>query len=325
MKQTIKFQRVSLFRRICSIIFDGIIAVCLFVILFAFVSQPIISSTTSYDETYEKYNNELVSTHLYLYYEENQAVSLISGNYDKYLLEFYNDNDFNYDYEDYYELKYEKSNINPSLDSKEVPLFIYDEDNDTFLENVYVLDKDGNFTSEIDEEKKIKVNEFYKNLLNELNAKILNQEKILEYTQKLTALTMLMFFIAIIPTIIILYLLIPLLIKDGTTMGKKMLQMRVIDAKSGKDASKFQLLIRFVFFALINVVLGIFTYGLTIVFSIIMMFIFKTRQTLHDLVSGTMVVCNSFSESEKISQNEIIEITFDDGRKEEVNEEAVEE
>ena len=42
-------------------------------------------------------------------------------------------------------------------------------------------------------------------------------------------------------------------------------------------------------------------------------------------MSGTMVVCNSFSESEKISQNEIIEITFDDGRKEEVNEEAVEE
>ena len=56
MRQTIQFQRVSLFRRICSIIFDGIIAVCLFVLLFACLGQPIVSSTTSYEETYTKYN-----------------------------------------------------------------------------------------------------------------------------------------------------------------------------------------------------------------------------------------------------------------------------
>ena len=58
MKQTIKFQRVSLFRRICSIIFDGIIAVCLFVVLLACVSQPIITETTNYNQIYEKYNEE---------------------------------------------------------------------------------------------------------------------------------------------------------------------------------------------------------------------------------------------------------------------------
>ena len=117
-----------------------------------------------------------------------------------------------------------------------------------------------------------------------------------------------------------------MLIKDGTTMGKKMLQMRVIDAKTGKDATKFQLFMRFVFFTLINVMLGIFTYGLSIFASIIMMFINKNRQTIHDVIAGTIVVCSNFGEREKVEQNEIIEITFDDGiesidsKKEEVKE-----
>ena len=88
MKQTIKFQRVSLFRRICSILFDGIIAVCLFVLLFACVGQPIVSSVTNYNETYKKYNNELVATNLYVYYEENDAVSVISNNHNKKINDF---------------------------------------------------------------------------------------------------------------------------------------------------------------------------------------------------------------------------------------------
>ena len=122
-----------------------------------------------------------------------------------------------------------------------------------------------------------------------------------------------MFFIAIIPTVLVIYLLIPLLNKDGTTIGKKMLQMRVIDSKTGKNASKFQLLIRFTFFALINVVLGYFTYSISIFISILMMFFNKQRQTIHDVVSSTMIVCNSFGEQEKVNEEDVIKITYDDG------------
>lgn len=310
MKQTIRFQRVSLFRRICSIIFDGIIAVCLFVLLFACVSQPIISSATEYDQTYEKYNQELEDTSLFVYYEENQAVSIISTNYDKNLLNFIDyiddnnlvfklDDESVFNYESYYKMKYDVSNINPEY--KEEPIFIYDETNDWFIDN--------------SESENVKV--FYQSLVNDLGNEILEQEKILGYTQKLTAYTMLMFFIAIIPTILILYLLVPLISKDGSTIGKIMLQMRVIDGKSGKKANKFQLFIRFIFFALIDIVLAIFTYGLTIFISIIMMFFYKTRQTVHDVIAGTIVVRNTYSEQDKIEPNEIISITYDDGIKEE--------
>lgn len=312
MKQTIKFQRVSLFRRICSIIFDGIIAVCLFVVLLACVSQPIITETTDYNQIYEKYNEELMSTHLYLYYEENDAVSLISSNFDDKLTKFYNEEKLGYTSEDYYKVKYLVSDIYPENEGD--ILFIYNKDTDVFTENIYKVDQDGNFTTEIDSKKQALVKTFYQEHVNKLAQEVLNQEVVLGYTQKLTAYTILMFLIAVIPAILILYLLVPMLIKDGTTMGKKMLQMRVIDAKTGKDATKFQQFIRFVFFALINVMLGIFTYGLSIFVSIIMIFMSKNRQTIHDVIAGTFVVCSNFGEREKVDQNEIIEITFDDGK-----------
>ena len=48
-----------------------------------------------------------------------------------------------------------------------------------------------------------------------------------------------------------------------------------------------------------------------------MMFIYKTRQTIHDVISNTMVVCNRFSEQDKVSDSEIILISYDDGIEEE--------
>ena len=44
------------------------------------------------------------------------------------------------------------------------------------------------------------------------------------------------------------------------------------------------------------------------------MFMNKNRQTIHDVIAGTIVVCSNFGEREKVDQNEIIEITFDDGK-----------
>ena len=327
MRQTIQFQRVSLFRRICSIIFDGIIAVCLFVLLFACLGQPIVSSTTSYEETYTKYNEELTKTNLYIYYEENEAVSVISNDHNNRLINFcvyleetgnkvvYKDDENSFSKERFYQLKYDQSDINPELEGD--PLFIYDRDNDSYMDNIYVIDKDGNITTEVDNDKSVKVRTFYQEIVNDLAEEVLSLDKIKEYTQKLTALTMLMFFIAIIPTVLIIYLLIPMINRDGTTIGKKMLQMRVINSKNGQNVTKLQTFIRFTFFTLINVALGILTYGLSIIVSIFMMFIYKTRQTIHDVIASTMVVCNSFGEQEKVSKEDIILISYDDGIKEE--------
>ena len=128
---------------------------------------------------------------------------------------------------------------------------------------------------------------------------------------------MLFYILALIPSILIVYLLIPMLFKDGTTLGKKMLQMKIVDAKTGRNPTKFQLFVRFVFFAFLQIVLGIFTYGMIPVISIIIIFVNKKRQTVHDLIASTLIVCNNYSEESNRAKEDIIEIVYDDGITEE--------
>lgn len=321
MKQTLKFQKVSIFRRICSILFDAIVCISIFFILQAFVVQPIFNSTTDYYQKYEKYCDVMEDTNLYIYYEEVQGVSVISTNYDKHLTDFYNSEyatKLGYNSETYYKIKWENCDRYPDIKDK-TPIFIYtDEGNEEkFIENVYVLDSNGNLTTTIDENKQIAVDNFYYELVNKLINELQNIEEIKELTSIITAYTMLFFIVALIPAVLITYLVMPMIFKDGTTLGKKMLQMRVIDSKTGKNAKKFQLFFRFTFFALVQVVLGIGTYGIIPLISIAMIFINKNRQTIHDLTSSTLVVCNTYGEKQEVKESEIIEIVIDDGKDDE--------
>lgn len=82
MVQSVKYQKSSLFRRICGVLFDAIILISAFFVILSVIVQPIITSATDYEKKYQEYCDELVSTNLYLYYEEINGVSMISSNYD---------------------------------------------------------------------------------------------------------------------------------------------------------------------------------------------------------------------------------------------------
>ena len=317
MKQSIKFQRVSLFRRICSIIFDAILCISIFFVIQAFAVQPIFESTTDYYQKYQEYCDTMEDTHLYIYYEEIQGVSVINSNFDKHLTDFYSGKfaqQLGYDYQTYYGLKWEKSDLNPENKDNEF-LFVHTEENgqNILKENIYKVDSNGEFTNEIDELKKENVDKFYADIINKLIVEITTIDDVEELIATISAYTMLFYILAFIPAVLITYLLFPMIFKDGSTLGKKMMQMCVIDAKSGKNANKFSLFVRFTFFALLQIVLGLFTYGIIPMISIAMIFMNKNRQTIHDLISSTIVVKNSYGENDKVSDSEIIEIIYDDG------------
>lgn len=320
MKQSFKFQRVSLFRRVCSIIFDAILCISIFFVLQAFVVQPIFESTTNYYQKYEEYCDVLEDTGLYIYYEEVDGVSIINSKFDERLTAFYSSDyakQLGYDAETYYKLKWENCDRYPYLEDK-TPLFIYSEENgvEKFTDNIYKKDASGEFTTEIDTAKQEKVDAFYAQIVNSLIGELNKIEKIDKLTQEISAFTMLFYILALIPSIIVTYLVFPLVFKDGTTIGKKMLQMRIIDSKSGKNAKKLQLFIRFVYFAVIQIVLGILSYGMVNVISILMIFFNKKRQTIHDMISSTLIVCNSYGEKNEVSKEDVIEIVYDDGKEE---------
>ena len=162
---------------------------------------------------------------------------------------------------------------------------------------------------------KNKVNLFYSELVYKLVEEIQTIEEVESVLTEVTAYTLLFWISSFIPSVLVFYLVLPMVFKDRTTLGKKLLQMRVIDSVTGKNASRFQTFMRFTFFALLQIALGIMSFGLIPLISVVMIFISKKRQTIHDMISKTMVI-SSAPIAENINEKELILITYDNGEKE---------
>ena len=125
-------------------------------------------------------------------------------------------------------------------------------------------------------------------------------------------------------SLVIFYLLIPMLSKKRQTLGKRILNLEVIDAKTGQNASKMQILIRFAAITLIEFFLSMILSGLLylpLLVSIIMMVITLNQSTIHDYISGTRVieiVDNVYINEEAINKD-FIDASFKEVESEENN------
>jgi uncharacterized RDD family membrane protein YckC len=283
--------------------------------------NPIYTSATDYNDKYQEYCDQLVASHLYLYYEETSSPSLISSKYDEKLIEFYQDNNLGYTIDDYNLLKYQNSD-KYLLDDGSYPtsyLFIQiDESN--YLENIYqrddnleiVYDSDG--VPQYLDGQETKLNSFYSALVKNLANEFLATEEVNALATKISAALVLMYLISFIPAVLITYIMFPLIFKDGGTIGKKLLQMHIVDAKTGTNPRKIQTLTREVIFILINYVLGIFSYGIAMIISLGIIVFSAKRQSIHDILAKTYVVKSNTTMD--TAEANIIEITYDDGKEE---------
>lgn len=125
-------------------------------------------------------------------------------------------------------------------------------------------------------------------------------------------------------SLVIFYLLIPMLSKKHQTLGKRILNLEVIDAKTSQNASKMQILIRFAAITLIEFLLSMILSGLLylpLLVSIIMMVITLNQSTIHDYISGTRVieiVDNVYINEEAINKD-FIDASFKEVESEENN------
>ncbi len=125
-------------------------------------------------------------------------------------------------------------------------------------------------------------------------------------------------------SLVIFYLLIPMLSKKRQTLGKRILNLEVIDAKTGQNASKMQILIRFAAITLIEFFLSMILSGLLylpLLVSIIMMVITLNQSTIHDYISGTRVieiVDNVYINEEAVNKD-FIDASFKEVESEENN------
>ena len=125
-------------------------------------------------------------------------------------------------------------------------------------------------------------------------------------------------------SLVIFYLLIPKLSKKRQTLGKRILNLEVIDAKTSQNASKMQILIRFAAITLIEFFLSMILSGLLylpLLVSIIMMVITLNQSTIHDYISGTRVieVVDNVYMNEEAVNKDFIDASFKEVESEENN------
>ena len=116
-----------------------------------------------------------------------------------------------------------------------------------------------------------------------------SNERVAFLEEKMASATMTGLLISTLFSSLILFCLIPLLNKDGRTLGKFALGMKVVN-QDGETPLKLQIIIRESFFVFVELGVGLFTYFLIPLLSLGLIMFTNKELSLHDLVSRTDVV-----------------------------------
>ncbi len=262
-------------RRIVSFLLDFVLFVLFICIFYSFVIQPITSNISSSKRIRKNYYDTMVETKLF-YYDENENCQKItnnkeySANYiDEQLSSFYLTFDKIETYNDY-----KKSQIDSCNDGKDCLFSLSDE------KYVIVNDK----------EKSDEIYEWFEKIIDLSIENIYqNTDKYIEVSNALINMTVEYVSIALLISATLIYLIFPLAFK-GQTIGKKMMGLRIYNYKNNNfEPAPLQILLRFFFFIVIELFIGIITYGLVPLISYVISINNKKGQSLHDFISSTAV------------------------------------
>ena len=251
---------------------------------------------SDYNQVYDTYVQELVDSKMYEE-DENGNVIFVLDNFTLDELATYDEIiTYNYNLEEYStngpaaleEFKNSKTDM-----MKEY--FTYDQETDTYTPN---------------QDNESEILTFYSNAFNDLSSFLLvNNETLANAYSKLNFYNQIERFISILIVSVVLYIVIPLILKNGQTIGKKVLKVYVVECdKEGLGLSTSKLLLREGTFVVVEVILSMFTYYIPLILSLIVLVATKNRVSLHDVVSRTMVIdtLEDIPEKEEIVDKRLI-------------------
>ncbi|MCI5745225.1 MAG: RDD family protein [Erysipelotrichaceae bacterium] len=287
MEKKITLRKPKWLRRITSAFLDLMIAFIL-ALLFSFLTNPIVNLIYDGEQLYKTYCDYAVSTKLYIVDENNNLIlndSII--HYDENLTYFYlhcTDN------------KIDEYNAKKSESS----LFYFDNESQSYLEIPY----DYN-----DVEKRNEHVNFYQPIRDYCLANYIdNYLNSIDDFKKVCALLNKIDYINLLLcsslSLLVVYLLIPIINKDGNSIGKMAFKLKII-SKINIDLkpSKLQIIFRQLVLIVFELLLTISTIGffgiplpLVLILSIVLMIFTKYNQTFHDLCCSTIVIDNEISD-----------------------------
>ncbi len=137
----------------------------------------------------------------------------------------------------------------------------------------------------------------------EENKSFLEDEKIVVLEKEISKIILVELIVSSTVSAITLYLLIPLLNKRNKTIGKYVLGFKIVDYE-GNAPKKLQIALREVSFIVIELFMGILTYGVTPLISLALVMFNDNGLAIHDYISKTKVVRNEEVVEEVINEEE---------------------
>ena len=244
-----------------------------FLILNTYVLSPIVVATTSYTQITEEYKKVMLDSNLYIlddgsyleiidtYDEEKQTERNFYNYIDSKLVKFYE--------------KYNNENINISTYNNA-------KDETNLFNNDYTIKDDASLN-----ELKTFLEKEYNEALRLFNN---YDDKYMDLARDITMYSVAIMIGALIISTIILYLIIPLFMKNGETLGKKLFSIGLASAKDGFKVKRSQIIIRFLVFLLLELLLSVFTFGLPLIISFSMLVFNKNGYSLHDYLAATVCI-----------------------------------
>ena len=301
MEKKMIFRKPKWTRRFSSAFLDITIAIILS-LLFSFIASPFSNFVFNGQETYAKYYDYALTTHLFELNEES-GVSRINNleTFDENITLFFNDCTDN-KLSEYENFKKEKPE-----------LFHYDESLNKYVENDYDS-SDVSITGQY--------YLFYNDVIdycvnNYLDKYLYTLEG---YSDTLVVLNRILYLTILLSSLFglsMVYILVPMIRKDGKTIGKIAFKIGIISKVNVNcKPTKLQILFRQLVTVLFEFVLSIATIGfvgvplpLTLLFSMVLLMLSKYNQSFHDFCCSTFLI-DEYPNDSPIKESEKYEIIY---------------
>ena len=261
MEHKIVMVKAPMLKRICAFVIDLFAYICLSFLLSTILISPIVSVFPKVQNDRNEYKDFVLSTGIYQG-GSYETIDYIKKDYDLKITEFYKKFD---KVENYEKLKGEKYK----------DYFVYDEIT-------------GTYSDALEEKKMVKV---YNAILENDCMAILNKnQEFLDISFRVTTYEMADVFASLILGGLIYYIVIPLCLKNGQTLGKKLLQLYVVSLTGDYRIRPMKLITRNLFLLVGEILLCVITFGLVPFISLIVAAVNKKGQSLHDFIVQSTVV-----------------------------------
>ncbi len=280
MKRTMIYKKTKLLRRVAAVLLDAIIAFVTFIVIHSFIAEPIVKNTTNYNDMMSEYIDIYETSYIFKY--DGNSIQRIGENFDYNFSKFYE----KYDSLENYENK-----------KKDSGLFKLDESSKKYSIEIGTADQ---------------MYKFYDEQFNEAYTIFIKNPRLLFLYSEINKIKIISLLIPVIVSLIIVFLLIPLILKNGQTIGKKAMHIKIISKKGDGVVTNIQTIFRFFIDLIVMMLLSVLIYGLPLIVNLAMIILMKNRDSIEDILCSTLCIDNALFEDErKLRESDKIYIEYE--------------